>query len=384
MKIGIVLINWAVGGAEKRFANLYNYLSTTSEHEYTLLVNNYLYRRYCAMGMSLDNNGLRVLPTVGGWKFLDRPAPGYRLPGGSKIPGLNFITYHLFELAHTLQFKQVGKQFSPLPYDVIHYVFPYYADNILTQGAKVLSCVSTRPKDALLKNRFFVKMLHSNAFFDILNERSKEELLVEKGVVNDDWRLRVVPCSFIDYSKMIVAHKEPLIVFSGQFAPIKNPLLFVEIIRRVHEGYPQARAVMLGSGALQTEIKERIQRYQLEDIVTVQYHLHPEQILAKSQVFLSLQLQDNYPSQALIEAMACGCAIVASDVGETFKLVSDEVGFRVPLNVEAAAEKTLWLLKNPDQATQMGLRARNKVMTEQTIERFTQYLEGLYWDACHS
>lgn len=43
--------------------------------------------------------------------------------------------------------------------------------------------------------------------------------------------------------------------------------------------------------------------------------------LATSFIFLSLQDFDNYPSQSLIEAMSHGCTVIATDVGETRRLV---------------------------------------------------------------
>jgi len=119
----------------------------------------------------------------------------------------------------------------------------------------------------------------------------------------------------------------------------------------------------------------------LDDVIEVGFSSRPEQLLSRSLVFLSIQGEDNYHSQALMEAMACGCAIVASDVGETYRLVSDKVGFREPLDARALSDKVTWLLKHPDIAIAMGIEARRKVMSEQTVDRFGAYIENLYEDA---
>ena len=82
-----------------------------------------------------------------------------------------------------------------------------------------------------------------------------------------------------------------------------------------------------------------------------------------------------------MEAMACGCAIIASDVGETYRIVSDEVGYRVSLNVKTITEKLLLMLKNFDLTKTMGMRAREKVMKEHNVDVYSDYLEKLYSEA---
>jgi glycosyltransferase involved in cell wall biosynthesis len=267
---------------------------------------------------------------------------------------------------------------SQLDFDVIHYVYPYFVESWGGASAKVLSCQITNPKEGHLKNRFFLEALYDgDGYFDILSERIKAIITRETGVA-DDRRLRVSPCSFIDYSRTYIDTKEPILAFVGRMDPLKNSLLFVKVVHSVWQAYPGVRAIMLGDGLLSKDIERQVRRYGLDDVITVQFHPRPEAVLSRALVFISIQSLDNYPSQSLIEAMACGCAVVASDFGETYKLVSDDTGFRVGLDVESISEKVLWLLNHSDVAYQMGLRARKKVMSEHTIERFGSYLEELY------
>ncbi len=46
-----------------------------------------------------------------------------------------------------------------------------------------------------------------------------------------------------------------------------------------------------------------------------------DKLLKDSYIFLSLQDYDNYPSQSLIEAMAHGCSVIATNFGDTSKIV---------------------------------------------------------------
>ncbi len=66
---------------------------------------------------------------------------------------------------------------------------------------------------------------------------------------------------------------------------------------------------------------------------------------------------------SILEAMACGCAVVASDVGGIGEeVVHGETGLLVPSgNVEAMAAALHALLTDPDRAAQMGLAGRARV-----------------------
>lgn len=77
--------------------------------------------------------------------------------------------------------------------------------------------------------------------------------------------------------------------------------------------------------------------------------------------------------------MACGCAIVASDVGETGRLVSDNVGFRVALSADEVAERIAWLLNHPKQAQEMGRKAREKVIEKFSIYHVSEMYYQLYF-----
>ncbi len=375
MRVGIVLINWGVGGSEKRFANLFNYLRSNSDHHYTLIINRFLRERLAEVGIRVQGEGVHELLTDKKWQFFDRPAP--RISAHRTVRGSNFLSYQLFEQMHRLCLRSERGVICEQKYDVVHYVFPYFADQLGTPRARVLSCQDTNLQRTLLKNKFFLDALHGDGFFDVASERIKATL-VARLRNNDDNRLQVGPCSFIDYSRTYVGVKQPLLAFVGRLDANKNPLLFVDVVQRVRQSFPSVRAAIMGDGPLRSAVEQRILRYNLEDAIALSFHPKPENVLSKALVFISIQAIDNYHSQALMEAMACGCSIVASDVGETHQLVSDLVGFRVDLNVEAISEKVIWLLANSDTACEMGLRARQKVMSEQTIERYSGYLECLY------
>jgi glycosyltransferase involved in cell wall biosynthesis len=83
---------------------------------------------------------------------------------------------------------------------------------------------------------------------------------------------------------------------------------------------------------------------------------------------------------ALIEAMAAGCAIVATRVGGVPDVVEDGVtGLLVsPGDPAALAESLLMLARSPDTVRAMGRRARAGVSERYGVGRLIDDIETLY------
>jgi glycosyltransferase involved in cell wall biosynthesis len=109
----------------------------------------------------------------------------------------------------------------------------------------------------------------------------------------------------------------------------------------------------------------------------ISYHITPTDdpfgIMRRSKIFVSLQEIENYPSQALLEAMISGCAIIATDVGETRRLLDETCAVLIPYDPAALAESITYLLKNPSHRKKMAIAGQRRVLSEQTVERFADY-----------
>ena len=82
----------------------------------------------------------------------------------------------------------------------------------------------------------------------------------------------------------------------------------------------------------------------------------------------------------VLEAMACGVPVIASDVGAISELVENNVtGLLVPFgDVEALAKAILMLLGNPELYEKMGNRAREKAVHEFRLENVMSQLIDFY------
>ena len=81
--------------------------------------------------------------------------------------------------------------------------------------------------------------------------------------------------------------------------------------------------------------------------------------MAKAFVLVLLSMFEGL-GRVIIEAMATGTPVIGSRVGGIPELVEDGVrGFLVPPgDQKALAEKIRWILNNPEEAREMGSRAR--------------------------
>jgi glycosyltransferase involved in cell wall biosynthesis len=140
---------------------------------------------------------------------------------------------------------------------------------------------------------------------------------------------------------------------------------------------PDIKFYIIGEGGLEENIKEYISSNQLTNAFFIGMTLEPWKYLRKSKVFVSIQQVNNYPSQSLIEAMACENAIIASDVGETRMLVTENEGILVDLNPESIAKAMYKLLSTDGLIERLGSNARRKVIENHTVEKFAGYFYSI-------
>jgi glycosyltransferase involved in cell wall biosynthesis len=103
-----------------------------------------------------------------------------------------------------------------------------------------------------------------------------------------------------------------------------------------------------------------------------------EDVLALSEVCVLSSISEGF-SNSILEYMAAGRPVVATDVGGAREAVTKETGYLVaPRDFKQMAERVTYLLQNPEQARAMGDRGRAFVANEFSGARQLQRVENLY------
>jgi len=172
--------------------------------------------------------------------------------------------------------------------------------------------------------------------------------------------------------------KEPLVSFTARAIRWKNPNLMTFVIDRVSQAHPSTRFAVLGQGPLQRGLRRVVQERGWQDKVIVGYQADPSDIVNRSLAHVSIEEFDNAPNQSLLEGMAAGCAVIASDVGATSSVVTPDVGVLTGLEPEEVARRVIALLDDPDRAKALGRAARDRILRDHHVDRYVEYLNLLH------
>lgn len=201
----------------------------------------------------------------------------------------------------------------------------------------------------------------------------------DRGIMVKDETVSITPCSFTDYSKCRVGNKQVFqVAFSGRLEKDKNPDIFIDAATELTKKYPEIIFHIMGEGRLSAEIERRVKETGLTNIKYHGFHPQPTEILADTSVFVSIQTTNNYPSQSVLEAMGCGNAIIASDVGDTRMFVNEENGVLIQLNKDELMNAIEKLYLEKEHCRKLGENAFNYVRENHTVEKMAEYYIDLF------
>jgi glycosyltransferase involved in cell wall biosynthesis len=363
VRIGIVVLSVKTGGPERRLAKLVQYLADQRRHSYYLVAPERLLRSLTQQGI-LSGTGLE-LHSVG---------PD---PGGEHLERLRGTYYTAFLAWRRLLTSALGAAESTGATDVVHYLTPvsYFMAPPPFRRHAVIEAVSSGESWRL--ELMLRQAAERGAVVNCLSRSIQHSLA--RGMAPDMVRrLHVSPGSMVGSPDGPSLPKQRRVVFLGRLEGLKNPLLFVEAMGLVAKKRRDFRVSIFAEGPLRHAVDSRVRALGLAELVDWNEDQPPAQLLAQSLVAVTLQGTDNYPTQSLLEAMTCRTAIVASDVGQTHRLVNPDTGLLVPLEATAVAAAIDALLADPDRATRMGEAARELVRSEHRVETYAEYVERLY------
>ena len=179
--------------------------------------------------------------------------------------------------------------------------------------------------------------------------------------------------------------REPaLVAFAGRCSESKGIYDLLQATLLLRRELPRLRLECAGDGDLD-EVERSIASMGLADRVRVHGWMEPrrrDELLARAGVFALPSHAEGLP-MGVLEAMAAGCAVVASAVGGIPDVVEDGVnGLLVPAgDTQALARAIRRLVDDPAFARRLGAAARATIAarfgTEPMLERIEQLYQSL-------
>lgn len=176
----------------------------------------------------------------------------------------------------------------------------------------------------------------------------------------------------------LIGTKEVMLVSVGRLIPDKgypDLLAAFAAIRRTH---PKVALVIAGAGALKEPLQAQIDSLRLRGHAhLIGLHDDVPRLLAAADAYVSSSHCEGLPL-SLLEAMAAGLPVVATDVGDVRAVLVDGTGIVVPpYSPDALAESLRWVLENPERARTMGRTGQQHVRRSYGVDRWARRLVRL-------
>lgn len=176
------------------------------------------------------------------------------------------------------------------------------------------------------------------------------------------------------------------ICYIGRPSYQKNTLFLIEIINEIAKLHPNIHFLLLGVGYYSpdlNEVKSKIKKYQLENFITLLpwlNHADTMGYIKNSLFYLSTARYEGLPL-AVIEAMALGKAIIASDVPGNMDCVNNgHNGYLLPLNIKEFKEKIIKLIEDDEIRIKFGENSLKNFEKQFNIKNRIKLLEDIYSD----
>jgi glycosyltransferase involved in cell wall biosynthesis len=255
----------------------------------------------------------------------------------------------------------------------------------------------------------------------VVSESQKDELCGEFGIGRPE-QYWVIPLGFdlqplvksTDHKGQFLAdlklskNDTTLVGVIGRLTPIKNHRLFLEAVRLLiaTKRDTETRFVIVGDGEVRGELENSAERMGLTDRVVFTGWIKDLGPIYADLDVLALTSNNEGTPVAVIEAMATGVPVIATDVGGVRELISErgtpirpfgftrqtrkaesrqgefeicERGILVKSgDAEGLAQGLQYLLEQPDLRIQMGQRGKEYALKHYTKERLAADMNQLY------
>ncbi|MCK9452752.1 MAG: glycosyltransferase [Bacteroidales bacterium] len=158
------------------------------------------------------------------------------------------------------------------------------------------------------------------------------------------------------------------VLFCGNFSELKGPNRVVQVIEKFYQENIPINAVFVGSGKLYNFIEKEINKKGLKNIKLLGHVENTEYYFQRSKLLLMPSSSEGL-STAMLEAMACGCVPVVSNVGAMTEAALHEKNAIVVddyKDINGFFQHAKYLLNNKSKWAELSNNGINIVKTKYT------------------
>lgn len=231
----------------------------------------------------------------------------------------------------------------------------------------------------------YVKKVVSRADKVVVIDEFTNQTLIDAGFSNTVFLPNPVSqnvSTIVEKNKKI-QREEGLLLFAGHVIQTKGVCELVEACKRI----PNIRLKIVGR--VLPNMKEHLQTLAGENsgwmqVVGEEPYEDVIKDMLKCELFVLPTYTEGFPN-VIIESMACGCAIITTPVGAIPAMLEPcgmaPSGVCVPVkNVESLYESIVYYLEHKKEAQEMGVRAKERVNTEYSIESVWRNMLDIWSD----
>jgi len=182
------------------------------------------------------------------------------------------------------------------------------------------------------------------------------------------------------YKSRIGIKAGPVIGVIARLSPVKGHKYLLMAVKELLKQYPRLEVLIIGDGPAKKELVELTMSSDLGRCTFIEESTIDTRIpLSIMDVFVLPSVQEGL-GLSVLEAMAAGVPVVASNVGGVYSLIKDaETGFLVPpKDPVALANAISRMLADKKSALAMANTAREKVKEKFSLQDMAERVEAVY------
>jgi glycosyltransferase involved in cell wall biosynthesis len=181
-------------------------------------------------------------------------------------------------------------------------------------------------------------------------------------------------------SEMGISHKAVVLGYTGRIQRVKRIDLLLDAFACIHRIHPDTHLIIAGEGEDRHSLAAYAETLGIADRITwTGFRRDVPRILSAFDIYVQSSLNEGL-SLSILEAMAAGIPVVATDVGGNSEVIAHEVnGLLVPAGTtDEFVKAVLCLIEQPELREQFSSAGLNLMREEFSLNRMVNGYRALY------